>query len=421
MVAVHDETTLRATVPTPRRAGRPAGLILVLGALTAVVPLAIDMYVPGFPAMTQGLGASEPAVQLTMTAFLAGLVSGQLLVGPLSDALGRRRPLLVAISLFAVLSVACALAPTVAVLTGTRFLQGVAGGGCMVLARAIVADRFHGPDLPRHYALMAMVLGVAPIVAPVLGGAVLSVSTWRVIFVVLAVIGVLLLFAVLLRVPETLPRDRRAGGGPGGTLRTMRRLAGRRALLGYVLTAAFSSAVLFSYIAGASFVLQDGYGASPAQFGLIFAANAAGMLAAGAAFGALSRRVRLGTLLAAHVTIAFAGTLAHVLLLAAGLGGLAVTCACLFVTLFGLGGVFPACMTLAQMLGRDASGATSALLGAVQFLLGALASPLAGLAGTSSAVPLALIMLAAATCSAAALLAVARPWQGPGETSAATP
>lgn len=149
--------------------GRVGVLIVLLGALTALAPLATDMYVPGFPEMGRTLHASDSAVQLSMTSFLAGLVIGQLLIGPLSDGLGRRRLLVSGTALFAVLSLVCASAPTIEMLVAARFLEGVAGAAGMVLARAVLTDRFHGPELPRYFSLLTMVLSVAPVAAPVIG------------------------------------------------------------------------------------------------------------------------------------------------------------------------------------------------------------------------------------------------------------
>lgn len=412
---LHPETAAAvSSVPAPPR--RVAVLILVLGALTGVGPLTIDMYVPGFPDMGRSLNASDSAVQLTMTAVLAGLVVGQLLIGPLSDVLGRRRPLLAGVMLFTLLSLVCAVAPNITVLTGARFLQGAAAAVGVVLARAIITDYFHGPRLPRYVSLLATVLGVAPVAAPVLGGAILSVATWRAVFVALALIGALLACSVLVMIPESLPPERRVHHGVSDTFRTMGRLFGHRAFMGYVLVIGFISAALFAYISGSSFVLHNLYGVSTAQYSLIFAVNAAGMLIAGASFGPLAHRIRLNTLLVGYVTLAFAGTFAQVVLLVIGGGGLAGVWACLFLTTFGMGGAFPAGMSLAQILGKQSPGAASALLGAAQFLLGALASPLVGLFGTSSALPMAVIMLIALLCGVVALTCLARPWHGAGET-----
>ncbi|MBD9722448.1 multidrug effflux MFS transporter [Streptomyces caniscabiei] len=391
--------------------GRVGVLIVLLGALTAIAPLATDMYVPGFPEMGRTLHASDSAVQLSMTSFLAGLVIGQLLIGPLSDGLGRRRLLVSGTALFAVLSLVCAFAPTIETLVAARFLEGVAGAAGMVLARAVLTDRFHGPELPRYFSLLTMVLSVAPVAAPVIGGGLLSVGGWRATFVVLAIFGALLFLAVLPGVPESLPPERRHTGGVASTFHAMGRLLGHRAFLGSTLTLAFAAAALFACIAGSSFVFQEVYDTSAGLYSLIFAVNACGMLLAGAVFGVLSRRLTMGTLLSASVAVALVAVLVQVLLLATVGGSLAGTWVTLFFAAFGIGGVFPASMSLGQSLGREASGAASALLGGIQFLFGALASPLVGMFGTASAMPMAAIMLGSLICAALCLVFLVRPWR----------
>lgn len=416
MVAASTSAPAPAHAPPSRAAAR--SLIIVLSALTAVSPLATDMYVPGFPALGRALHASSSAVQLTMTAFLAGLVIGQLVIGPISDGLGRRRLLIGSVAGFVVLSVAAAVAPNVTVLTGVRFLQGVAGAGGMVLARAVLTDTFHGADLPKYFAVLAQIMGVAPVAAPILGGLVLSVSTWRAIFVVLAAIGVALLFAVLRFVPESLPPERRHGGGIGSTFRAMGGLLGFRAFTGYVLVLGFAAATLFTYIAGSSFVFEDIHGLSATVYSLIFATNAAGMLIAGATFGRLAPRVGLNKLLTVGVVLALAGSLAQVVLRLTVGETLIGTWITLFVTIGSIGLIFPAATSIAQAITRRTPGAASALLGGCQFLLGALASPLVGLFGTASSLPMAVIMLISMIAAAAALFGLARPWQGYGEPNA---
>ena len=390
-------------------------LILVLAALTAVAPLATDMYVPGFPALGRTLHASSSAVQLTMTAFLAGLVVGQLVIGPISDGIGRRRLLIGGSAGFTLFSVAAAIAPNIAVLTGARFLQGVTGAAGMVLARAVLTDRFHGRELPRYFALLSQIMSVAPIAAPILGGAVLSVSTWRAVFVVLTAMGAVLLLGVLRAVPESLPPERRHRDGVGSTFRAMGTLLRHRAFMGYVLVLGFAAATLFSYIAGSSFVFEDLHGVSASLYSLIFASNAVGMLIAGAVFARLSPRVRLNTLLTAGVVLTSVGTVAQVVLRLTLGETLAGTWITLFITAGGIGLIFPATMSIGQTLARHAPGAGSALLGGMQFFLGALASPLVGLFGTGSSLPMAVIMLIAMTCALLALLGLVRPWEGSGE------
>ncbi|WP_316768329.1 multidrug effflux MFS transporter [Streptomyces sasae] len=404
----------------PAPSGRTAtALIAVLGALTAVAPLATDMYVPGFPALGEAFGASSSAVQLTMTAFLAGLVVGQLVIGTLSDGLGRRRLLIGGAAGFVLFSLACAAAPNIAVLTGVRFLQGVAGAAGMVLARAVLTDRFHGPELPSYFAVLSQVVGVAPVAAPVLGGAVLSMSTWRTVFVVLAVLGVLLLLAVVRAVPESLPPERRHGGGLAGTFRAMGALLADRTFMGYVLAVALVSAALFAYIGGSSFVFENLHGVSSTTYSLIFATNAAAMLAGGASFARLAGRgVRLNAMLSAGVGIALLGALAQVLLVVTAGETLAGTWITLFVTAGGIGLVFPSAMSIGQAVGRAAPGAASALLGGLQFLFGALASPLVGVFGEGSSRPMAVIMLVALGAAGLVLVVLARPWEGRGEPTA---
>ncbi|MFE2431134.1 multidrug effflux MFS transporter [Streptomyces sp. NPDC059373] len=415
MVAAQTTTEGSTTSSPAAPPKRVAALIAVLGALTAVAPLSTDMYVPGFPEMGSSLHASVSAVQLSMTAFLAGAVLGQILIGPLSDGLGRRRLLIPGTAAFAALSFLCAVAPNVQILIGARFLEGVAGAVGMVLARAVITDWFRGADIPRYFSMLSMVLGIAPVAAPVLGGAILSVSTWRATFFVLTAAGVLLLLAVLAKVPESLPSARRRAVGLGSTFRAMGGLLGRRTFVGYVLTLGFATAALFTYISGSSFVFENIYGVSATQYSLIFAVNALGMLLSGGAFGVLARRLRMNTLLSLGVSIAAAGVIGQVVFIATVGAGLTGTWCCLFVALAGIGMVFPASMSLGQTLGRHAPGTASALLGGTQFLLGALASPLVGLFGTSSATPMAAVMLGALACAALSLILLARPWQGHGE------
>jgi Bcr/CflA subfamily drug resistance transporter len=414
-------TSAGDSIPRPRPAAAPparastASLIIVLGALTAVAPLATDMYVPGFPALGRALHASSSAVQLTMTAFLGGLVVGQLIIGPISDGLGRRRLLIGGTLGFTLFSVLCALAPNIGLLTGARFLQGVTGASGMVLARAVLTDRFHGAELPRYFALLSQIMGVAPVAAPILGGVVLSVSTWRTVFLVLTVMGVALLVGVLRQVPESLPPEQRQHDGVGSTFRAMGSLLRHRAFMGYVLVLAFSGAALFTYIAGSSFVFEDLHGVSASMYSLVFATNAVGMLLAGAVFSRLAPRVRLNTLLTAAVLVVAAGAAAQVVLRLTLGETFAGTWITLFVTVGGIGLVFPATMSIGQAIARHAPGAASALLGGPQFLLGALAAPLVGLFGTGSSLPMAAIMLVAAACALLALLTLVRPWEGHGE------
>jgi DHA1 family bicyclomycin/chloramphenicol resistance-like MFS transporter len=393
-------------------------LLLVLGLLTAAGPLAIDMYVPGFPAMSASLRTGGPAVQLTLTAFLAGVVVGQLVIGPLSDGLGRRRPLIAGCVGFALTALPCAFAPGIGELVAARFVQGVAGAAGMVLARAVILDRFHGHDVARYIALLGQILCVAPVVAPIIGGGIMSAWSWRAVFLALCVIGVLLTVGVVVKVPETLPPQRRHSGGLPGTFRAMGRLLRHRAFLGHVLILGLSSAALFAYISGSSFVFERIHGLSAGMYSMVFAVNSVGQLAAGAAFSRLARRIPMNTLLTVSVALATTGALAQVLATATVGENLAASWVTQFVAVSAFGTTVPAAITLGQHLGRSAPGAASALLGGLQFLFGALASSLVGLFGETSSLPMGWIMLLALALCACALVALVRPWQGHGEVSA---
>ncbi|MCK9870326.1 multidrug effflux MFS transporter [Nocardiopsis dassonvillei] len=418
-MAVNDDAVGGAPPVEGSTAPAPVGLlILMLAALTAVAPFATDMYVPGFPEVTDDLRASASSVQLSMTAFLVGLAVGQILLGPISDSKGRRGILLGGTVLFAVFSLACALAPTIEILNVARVLQGASGAAGMVIARAVISDRFHGPDAARHFSTLAIILFIAPVLAPVVGAGVLELASWRVVFLVLAAFGALLVAGVLAWIPESLPPERRRSGGVGATFMAMGGLLSNRAVMGYVLLLAFGSAGLFTYIVSSTYVFQEIYGVSAMGYSLIFGGNAVGMVVAGVAFAALSKRMRVNNLLLVGVALALGSSaLLTVLLLLTG-GGLASTWACLFVLVFGIGIAFPAATTLAQSVGHESPGATSALVGGGQFILGAAAAPLAGLFGTDSTVPMAAVITVSFLLGGTALVFLARPWLGLGEPDA---
>jgi len=396
------ETTRTDTTPAVR------ALIIVLAALTAVAPFATDIYVPAFPELADSLPASDSAVQLSLTAFLIGLAGGQLLLGPLSDGTGRRRVLLVGTAAFVVCTLGCAVAPSVAVLNVARFLQGVAGAAGIVVARAVITDRFHGPSAARHFATLSGIVFIAPVVAPALGGAMLSVGSWRLVFVALAGFGVLLLAGVVAWVPESLPVERRRPGG----LRVMAGVLGglltRRELVGYLAVCGLSFAAFFAYITGATFVFQDDYGLSDTQYSLVFLVNALCLLGAGITFGRLAGRVAVRRLLGTGLAIALTAAVVLTVVDLAGLGGFAVTWCCLVLLMIGYGIGIPATFTLTQELGADAPGAVSGLVGCVQFVFGAAGAPLTGLLGGGTR-PMAIVVAAGLALAALAFLTLTRP------------
>jgi DHA1 family bicyclomycin/chloramphenicol resistance-like MFS transporter len=377
---------------------------VVLGALSAFGPLSIDMYLPALPAMADDLGAAPSLVQLTLTASLLGLATGQLVGGALSDAHGRRGPLLAGLAVYVVASLLCAAAPSVGVLVAVRFVQGAAGAFGIVIGRAVVRDLHQGRAAAALFAALLVINGLAPILAPIAGAGVLHVASWRAVFLLLAGIGALLLAVVAAVLGETLPAEDRHSGGLRATVRTFRALLTDRAFVGCVLAAGLAYAAMFAYISGSPFVLQKVYGASPLAFSLLFASNGLGIVLAGRLSARLSRRHEPAVLLRAGLIATAVGGLGLLAAVLTG-AGLAGVLPSLFVVVSSIGLIVPNAAALALAGHRRVAGSASGLLGVAQFALGALAAPLVGLAGEHTAVPMALV-IAVLGCAALTVFAV---------------
>ncbi|MEU1874705.1 DHA1 family bicyclomycin/chloramphenicol resistance-like MFS transporter [Streptomyces ambofaciens] len=403
------------TLPAARRVGLL--VTLILGSLTATPPLAMDMYLPALPEVTRSLSASAATVQLTLTACLAGMALGQIVVGPMSDKWGRRRPLLAGLAVYVVATALCAVAPTVEILVAFRLVQGLAGAAGIVIARAVVRDLYDGVAMARFFSTLMLISGVAPVVAPLIGGQILRVTDWRGVFVVLVVVGVVLGVVVWAKLPETLPVEERHAGGVGDTLRAMRGLLADRAFTGYMLAGGFAFASLFAYVAASPFVMQEIYGASAQTFSLLFGLNSIGLVVVGQINGKiLVGRVRLDRVLGLGLVVVIAA--ATVLLLMSlgvfGEVGLGPVAAALFVLMSAMGISLPNTQALALMRVKTSAGSASALLGTSSFLIGAVASPLVGIAGEDTAVPMAVVQLVAAVAALGFLVTLCRPSAGRG-------
>ncbi|MEO7259684.1 MAG: multidrug effflux MFS transporter [Jatrophihabitantaceae bacterium] len=382
-------------------------LALLLGSLSAFGPLTIDMYLPALPGMARSLRSDAGTVQLTLTVFVIGLAAGQLVIGPLSDAWGRRRPLLAGVALYAASSAACAAAPTAGWLIGGRLLQSFGAAAAIVLARAIVRDLFDGVAMTRFFSTLMLVTGAAPVLAPVIGSQLLAIADWRTVFVVLTAVGSALFLAVLLALPESLPASRRQSSGLTARLRTFAVLG--RAVLGrdveylrHVLAAALTFAAMFAYISGSSFVLQQSYSLSATRFSLAFAVNGLGLVS----FGQLNR-VLVGRVAPSAPCCSpawrWAGAASLGVLLATAFGApLPVLLACLFGEVSTVGVVLANATSVALAGHGERAGAASSLQGLLQFLVGGLASAAMGLAGRGSPVGMGVTMF----CCAGAALAV---------------
>ncbi|WP_081224105.1 multidrug effflux MFS transporter [Streptomyces sp. M41(2017)] len=377
--------------------GRRLGF-LVLASLTALPSLSSDVYLPALPDVAETFATTAVVVQFTLTSCLIGMALGQLAIGPLSDRLGRRRPLLAGMTLYTAASLACALAPTAGTLIGLRFVQGAAGAAGIVIARAIIRDLYEGVKIAQAFSTLMLISGVAPVIAPLFGSTLLHVTNWRGVFAALAVLGLAVVAVIALGLPETLPATSRRSRGVG--LAQMRSLFADRVFTGCRIAADGAFAAFFAYLAASPFVLQNLYGASPQTYALLFGLNAAGMVATGQLNGRyLIRRFPLHTIITAGLGLLLLAGLG-MLALATGLLGhpsLTIVCSVLFVLVSSLGLLIGNANALAMNRTAHAAGAASALLGSSSFLVGALVSPLAGL--TNSAVPMALIQTLAAAAA----------------------
>ncbi|OJH17735.1 MFS transporter [Bacillus obstructivus] len=366
-------------------------IAFVLGALSAFGPLSIDMYLPALPKLTEELHTNTSVAQLSLTACLIGLALGQLLVGPLSDVRGRKKPLLIALILYSVASILCAYSTSIWMLIFLRFIQGATGAAGIVISRASVRDMYSGTELTKFFALLMLVNGAAPILAPIAGGQLLHFVTWRGVFFVLFVIGILMWLAVSFGLKETLPRERRSPGGLKQTFSTFHLIITDRQFMGYAFSQGLVSAAMFGYISGSPFVLQDIFGVSPQMFSVIFAINGVGIIIASQLTGRLAGRVSELKLFIIGISLCAIGgvILLLVVLLDAGLYAVIPS---LFIVVSSVGMVGTTSFSLAMQNQSETAGSASAILGLLPFILGAIVAPLVGLGGSHTAVPMAIVI-----------------------------
>lgn len=383
-------------------------MLLTLALLAAIAPLAIDMYLPGLPELGDDLHTSQSSVQLTLTTFMLGLAAGQLLMGPMSDSLGRRRPLILGTVLLVAAGIGCAVAPSIQVLIGFRFMQGLTGGIGVVVARAVIADRTSGDRSAKLFSIMMIITSAAPVVAPLLGGALIGPIGWRGIFFVLTGLAVVMLLSVLVFVPETLPTERRHPFQAGTIAHNMRAVLGDRRYLGYTLTFAIGFGGMFAYISASPFVIQEFMGFSPGAFAILFAINAVGIGIAGTVNTKLVGRVRPQRLLAVGVGLLVTVGIAMILAvtLAPGVHWLLLVLMFCLTSSFGLTAGNATALALGQV--RERAGTGSAVLGTLQFVVGAIVPPLVGLGGSMTAVPMAVVVVVCTLLSACAFLTTLR-------------
>ncbi len=382
--------------------------VIVLGALTALGPFTIDLYLPAFPQVESDLGVSTAAIQLTLTATTIGFAFGQLLVGPWSDAVGRRLPLILATSVHVLASLGVALAPDIAWLMAFRVLQGFGAAAGGVVAMATVRDLFGGYPLVRMLSRLSLVNGLAPILAPVIGSQLLLIMPWRGLFIVLAAYGVVIVIAASLLIVETLPPARRVDKGHATIRDRYRVLFADRIFVGVAIIGGMSFSGLFAYLSASPFLFQDVYGLDPQGYGLLFATNSIGVVAGVQISSRLARRIAPQWILSVSTLVLLGSAIAIIVLDLAGAGfwGTVVPL-WFFITACGFG--FPMVQALALANHGKEAGTAASLLGAMNFGLAGLLSPIVGLFGISSAVPMGAVMAATSVVSIASLWLIVRP------------
>jgi DHA1 family bicyclomycin/chloramphenicol resistance-like MFS transporter len=374
-------------------------LLVTLSAMTAFAPLITDMYLPALPALTDYFNTSASMVQFTISTSMLGIAVGQLFFGSISDKLGRRRPLFASFLLYLLSTVGCLLSPGIYMLIGFRLLQGLGAAGSIVIARTIASDWFSGKELLKFFALMAVVQGIAPIAAPVVGGMLLLFTDWKGIFLFLGLLGLLIMCACFY-LKESLPAEKRAKGAVYASFKLFIPVFKNRPLILYIALLSFSSAVMFAYIASSPFIFQEHYGVTPIAYSIIFAVNAVSLA--------------IGNLLSVRfekpekaLNYAVAGMLGLSLFTGVSLLldlPMAALCIALFLTLLCVGATFPVSTNLALDLEKRYKGTASAVLGASTFLVGGVMMPLAGIGNILHST--AYVMVGCAVLAAVTLLVI---------------
>jgi DHA1 family bicyclomycin/chloramphenicol resistance-like MFS transporter len=376
-------------------------LALILGALTAMGPLAIDMYLPALPTIAREFNTDSGVVQVSLAVYFTGIAIGQALYGPMSDRVGRKPVLYFGLAVFIVSSIGCALAGSVESLITFRFLQALGGCAPLVVPRAVVRDHFDQSGSVRMLSVLMLVMGLAPILAPLIGGQLLVNFGWRAVFWVLTAYAAIWLAVVALFLRESLPRERRVRRPLGDVLAVYWRLVRDRSYMGHALSGALIFAGLLAYIAGSPVVFIELFHVSPEHYGLYFGTNAFGIIAASQINRWLVNRVETRRIVSVVLSVAMVASLTLLLDAYTGFGGFAGILVPLFCFIACHGFVLPNTTALAMAPHGQVAGSASALLGTVQFVLGATAGSLVGAFANGTAVPLAAVL---AGCGAAAFL-----------------
>ncbi|RPK01497.1 Bcr/CflA family multidrug efflux MFS transporter [Priestia endophytica] len=369
-------------------------LAILLGSLGLLGPFTIDTYLPSFPTIVKDFHTTASLVQISLTACLLGLGAGQLFIGPLSDVKGRRKPLLLFLCLYLLASLTCSFSPNIYFLIVARFVQGFSAAGGLVVSRAVIRDLFSGKELTKFFTLIVLVGNLGPIVAPIAGGAILSFTKWNGVFIVLACIGAILIFIVSLKLPETLPPEKRVPSNLPQLMSNFGSLFKDREFMGYAFTQGFTTAGIFAYVSGVPFVYQNIYHVSPQQFSLLFGVNGLGLIIGSQLVGRLTDRISERTFLkiGLGISITAGAILLIALLLKAPLIAVAIP---IFFFVSSISIIGTTSFALAIESQGHIAGSASALLGLLPFVLGSLSAPLVGIAGSYTGVPMGITIFGA--------------------------
>ncbi|RTE10112.1 multidrug effflux MFS transporter [Paenibacillus whitsoniae] len=373
-------------------------LALLLGLFSTLGPFTIDMYLPAFPQIVEQFGTTASLVQLSLTACLLGLGVGQLVMGSLSDVHGRRNPLLISMAIYVVASLACAFSPNIWTLIAFRLVQGFVASAGIVISRAIARDLFSGHELTKFFSLLLLVGNLGPLVAPVTGSGVLSLTSWVGVFIALSLLGIFLLASTKWGLKETLPVERRSPSNFMQQLRNYGSLLRDRTFTGYMLAQGIMIAGVFAYVSGTPFIYQNIYGVSPTVFALLFGSNGITLIIGSQLVGRMAHRVSEKTFLVFGLWLAGVASIA-VLLVAYFHGPLYALVIPLVFFVASIGITSTAAFPLAMESQGHMAGSAAALMGVIPFLLGAVVSPLVGIAGEDTAVPLGVLILATSTAA----------------------
>lgn len=388
-----------------------ARFIILLGALTALIPFTIDMYLPAFPMIANVFETTASSVQLSLTATLLGLAVGQVVAGALSDMHGRRKPLIISLSLYALASAACMFAPNITLFVVLRFAQGLAASAGLVISRAIVRDVSSGAELTRLFALLMVVNNLVPLLAPSVGSGILLFADWRGVFLILTILGVVLFLITTFRLPESLPVEKRVPSNLKATFSNFLAILKNRQFTGYALAQGFLIGGVFAYVSGTPFIYQNIYDVSPQAFSLLFGMNGIGLLVGSYAVGRFTNILSEKRFLEiALYTATIAGLI--LLIVVSVEGPLWAVVAPIFVFVTSIGVVGTASFTLAMESQSHVAGSASALLGLLPFILGAMSAPLVGIAGEETAVPMGLTIFLMCLIALLAYLLLAKKSDG---------